>query len=122
MVRLSGRLGCCEILSPEALQVMIPEDGVFALNREQIDDAFGNRQIVCFGHHHFARLVCAFKSVIIPTSTDIKSGRIGAHSRRGVNGHKAACNDHKLLKTLDLSYYSAFKRTCVVEAGFRPNI
>ena len=40
----------------EARQVMIPEDGVFALNREQIDDAFGNRQIVSFWACHFARI------------------------------------------------------------------
>ena len=83
----------------EARQVMIPEDGVLALNREQIDSTFGNRQIVSFGHGYLARLICVSKSVIISTSTDIKSGRIGAHTRRDVNGHKEAYIDHNQLKT-----------------------
>ena len=98
---------------------MIPEDGVFALNREQIDDAFGNRQIVSFGHGYLARLICASKSVIIPTSTDIKPGRIGAHSRWGVNGHRGAFSGHNQLQISTLSYYSALERTYVVEAGLR---
>ena len=35
---------------PKAGQIVIPEHGILALDREQIDGAFGDRQIVSFGH------------------------------------------------------------------------
>ena len=35
---------------PKARQIVIPEHGILALDGEQIDGAFGDRQIVSFGH------------------------------------------------------------------------